>query len=332
MVSSLHRLPETSSTVAMDQLRSELESRFGVSFVPWIQRYQALFSIASSLSINYFLSIPFCPHHCFFCDLPHEGVVPSDDYVEHLVWHMKRVSCDWPWSAESYFWLGAGTATSLSDRQFALLASVMGPTCKCIEADLSTYKKVFDWCQITPIGNLSIGVQTLDPRVRTQYRIQRHEGSHFRDDVEEARALCLKHNVRLNLDFMCFAGNLEVTMEEIHPFLGDPNLDLSIYPHVPYFSSPEFDLLQKGEPLFAEIDRIMADQGYTKLSRNGYYTLCDQQSLQRYFDSDYVVGMGKYGRIVPKNKMHGPVNAVHGTMCADNVMPCSQVSEKERNK
>jgi hypothetical protein len=306
----------------------ELELRYGVPFFSWISRYRSIISLVGKLDVNYFLSIPYCANQCSFCDLPREGAVPSDEYVENLVWQMKRVAEEYPWSADSYFWLGAGTATVLSDQQFARLASVMGPTCKCIEADLATYKKVFRWCQTTPISNLSIGVQTLDDRIRMQYRLQKTTRCCARDAVEEARDICAKFNVRLNLDFMCFDKNLERTMEEIIPFLGDAMLDLSIYPHVSYFSNPEFDSLKSTEPLFAEIDRVMAKLGYVKLSRNGCYTLLGDQPLRRYFDCDYVIGMGKYGRIVPKNKRVCFSSSMHGVVCSGNELACSQLSEK----
>ena len=283
-------------------MQKKFENNFNVSFVEWGKRFRSLALAPTLNKINYFISIPFCRHSCSFCDLPKEGNHPTETYVDNLISQIQFVSQYFQWDKESYFWFGAGTSTMLSDKQFARIAQVINPSKICIESDIATYKKVFKWKQYADIKNLSIGIQTFDASIREQYRIQFSSKKNAYTDVEEMINLCRINNIRLNMDFICFNKDFEKTQNEVFPFLTRKDIDLSIYPYVSFFTSPDYEMRIKTEPIAMLIDEFMKCEGYSKLSANGYYTLVPDQDMKAYFSSDYIIGMGKYGRIVPKTK------------------------------
>lgn len=278
----------------------ELLQHYGTSFSVWAERYAFVLCHRQGLAINYFVSVPFCKNKCHFCDLPMEGVTPSDKYIDDLLWQMAFVKHDFDWNADAYFWFGAGTTTVMSTAQFLRIASFITCNPKCIEADLGTCHKVFEWCKETSISTLSLGVQTLSEQKRIKYNIQRSFRGNVTETILETYELCIKYGIKLNIDFICFEDDCNESFEEVERFLGKLQLDVSIYPYVPYFSSPEYEQKVVLDARYKSIDRFMRSQSYTQMSANGYYSLQPDQVLRRYFWSDYVIGIGKYGRIVPK--------------------------------
>lgn len=294
-------IPPTNQDPVLSR-NEDLCQRYGVSFTTWTKRYAFLLKNKHNLHMNYFVSVPFCGNGCHFCDLPMEGAEVSDEYVSNVLWQMSFIKDDLHWGSHSYFWFGAGTVTTLSTPQFTRLTSPISENPKCIEADLKTCHKVFEWCKETSITTLSLGVQTLNTHTRRKFNIQRA----FCDDIEktiwETYNSCVKNEIRLNLDFICFDSDCSVTFEEILPFLGNRYIDISIYPHVSYFSSPDYEERIVRDHRYHLINTFMSECAYSQMSANGYYSLQPNQVLRRYFQSDYVVGIGKYGRIVPKTQ------------------------------
>ncbi len=214
-----------------------------------------------------YIHIPFCRSKCAYCDFHSRAVKPNskwvDNYVEHVVSEVRRLSKEGELAGIETVYVGGGTPTHIGTKALSSILYALGVSMaltKEVECTIEANPESLDERLVADIwalgaNRISIGVQSFDDAL-----LARLDRPHSADDARRAVKTAQARFDNLSIDLMC--GLPGQTLRQFEESLDEATelgaRHVSIYP-LTIENGTKFERLMRKGKLEIPDDDLVAD-------------------------------------------------------------------------